>query len=297
MYPIKSAYGVSVQNAQLSLNGLTAGPLQDRSFMVVTEKDGTFVTGRQAGALLGVKITLGDDHTLTLHAHGHDAVKVDLQSTIKHSRTIESKIWGESVRGVDCGDMVAQWLSAVLYKGETRVRLIHKGGVMERRPPRKLHYYTFPRIKDSDSLYYQDTAAIHLTTVTSLDDLNSRLDQPVTMANFRPNIVVGGTIEPFTEDSWVAVRVGNAVIRKIKPSERCLLTTINPENGERHPDHEPMKTLRSYRLISQPSELAKTWAAKPVFGAHFALDHGGEIRVGEKVMAATVSANPHISVF
>lgn len=60
--------------------------------MVVTEDGGTFITGRQAGDLVTVKVRQEDDHTLTLHAQGHDSIKVDIQIAIQHSsRAIESK--------------------------------------------------------------------------------------------------------------------------------------------------------------------------------------------------------------
>lgn len=60
--------------------------------MVVTENEETFITGRQAGDLVTVKVTQEDDHTIILHAHGHDSVKVDLQIAIQRSsRAIESK--------------------------------------------------------------------------------------------------------------------------------------------------------------------------------------------------------------
>lgn len=72
-------------------------------------------------------------------------------------------------------------------------------------------------------MYYQDTSAFHVVTLASLDDLNTRLDTPVNMARFRPNVVVSGTKEPFAEDAWLAVKVGDAVVRNIKPSERSVL--------------------------------------------------------------------------
>ncbi|MCK5002938.1 MAG: MOSC domain-containing protein [Gammaproteobacteria bacterium] len=40
-----------------------------------------------------------------------------------------------------------------------------------------------------------------LTTQASLDDLNSRMDENIPMARFRPNLVVAGC-EAFAEDEW-----------------------------------------------------------------------------------------------
>ncbi|KAJ8308973.1 hypothetical protein KUTeg_013847 [Tegillarca granosa] len=44
----------------------------------------------------------------------------------------------------------------------------------------------------------------------SVQDLNTRLSSPVTIKNFRPNIVVAGT-NPFDEDNWEEIKIGDDV--------------------------------------------------------------------------------------
>lgn len=295
IYPVKSGRGVMVTEGEATPWGLASGELQDRCFLVVLAATGSFITGRQAGKLLDVTLTFSND-VITLESKGVSTLKHNLKSNLRHPKVIHSKIWGEPVRGVDCGDETAEWLSKVLYQGKEEVRLIYKADVMKRRPPRRLTYYDFPQIRDTDTLYYADTSAFLVTSQSSLEDLNQRLPQPMKMANFRPNIVVSGA-PPFQEDDWLYMKIGKAVFRKIKPCERCLLTTVNPDSGERHPDQEPLTTLRSYRLLKEPSDLAKVWATKPVFGNHFAIDVRGPIAVGDKVFVATVTANPTFTIY
>src|SRR2546423_6239285 len=43
----------------------------------------------------------------------------------------------------------------------------------------------------------------------SMQDLNSRMDTPMTIIRFRPNIVFRGG-QPFDEDKWAEVEIGNA---------------------------------------------------------------------------------------
>lgn len=295
VYPLKSGRGVNVKQGKATRWGLESAGLQDRCFMVVTASTGTFVTGRQAGKLVGVTLTYSDS-VVTLQSEGFPTLKYNLKDALRNPKVVDTKIWGEAVRGVDCGDQAAGWLTNVLYKGQEEVRLIFKANVMAARPPRRLTYYDFPQIRDSDSLYYADTSAFLITSQSSLEDLNERLDQPVTMVNFRPNIVVSGA-PAFTEDDWLYVKIGEAVFRKIKPTERCLLTTVDPDSGERHPTQEPLTTLRTYRILKEPCDLAKMWATKPVFGCNVAMDVEGQVKVGDKVFAATASANPTFSVF
>lgn len=60
------------------------------------------------------------------------------------------RIWNQRTCGADCGDAVADWLSRLLYKGETRVRLLYQGGLVKDRPARKPDYFEFPQFRASD---------------------------------------------------------------------------------------------------------------------------------------------------
>ena len=80
----------------------------------------------------------------------------------------------------------------------------------------------------------------------SLDDLNARLDKPLPMNRFRPNIVVAG-LDAFEEDRIAEFSVGNIALRPVKPCTRCAITTTDQELGERSGD-DPLRTLRTFRL-------------------------------------------------
>lgn len=60
-------------------------------------------------------------------------------------------------------------------------------------------------------------------TESSLNELNEKLEKPVTSLQFRPNIVVTGT-DPFVEDKWEWIKIGeNVVIRNVKPCPRFVV--------------------------------------------------------------------------
>lgn len=61
-----------------------------------------------------------------------------------------------------------------------------------------------------------------LTSETSLADLNPRLERPVTLDWFRSNIVVRGVKEPYDEDDYAFVRIGDVVFRRLKPCDRLV---------------------------------------------------------------------------
>ncbi|XP_071523613.1 mitochondrial amidoxime reducing component 2-like [Panulirus ornatus] len=295
IFPLKSGRGVSVEQAQATTHGLAHGDLQDRSFLVVQAKDCRFVTCRQAGRLTMVALTL-EDHTVTLEADGFPPIKFDLQKALREWKIVHTKVWTYYARGVDCGDEAAKWLTTVLFNGETEVRLLYKGNLVEDRPARRMDYYDFPRYRNKDRTYYADTCAYLLTSESSLKDLNDRLEDPVTMARFRANIIVRGA-PPFDEDDWAFVKIGQVVLRLIKPCQRCITTTVDPTTGERNPEQEPLASLRRFRILSEPPSLAKAWEAKPIFGINMGIDVTGPVKVGDKVLVARASVNPQMTIF
>ncbi|KAK8719781.1 hypothetical protein OTU49_013781, partial [Cherax quadricarinatus] len=200
------------------------------------------------------------------------------------------------VKGVDCGGDVAEFLTRVVSQGKTKLRLLYRGDVGKNRSARRYKYYNFPKIRNTDTMYYAEGCSYVVGTETSLQDLNSRLSEPVSMSRFRGNIVVKGST-PSDEDDWAYVKIGQVVLRKVKPCQRCLLTTVDPDKGEKHSQMEPLNTLRTFRLLKEPATLAKLWSASPVFGISMAIDVTGPVAVGDKVLVARTSKNPALTVF
>ena len=68
----------------------------------------------------------------------------------------------------------------------------------------------------------------------SLEDLNTRLEEPMAMNRFRPNIEVGGA-EPWAEDGWQTLTIGGLTFHSVKPCDRC--------KARAHPIQEPGSVL------------------------------------------------------
>lgn len=290
IHPIKSAYGISVTEADAKAHGMNWLGMQDRSFLVIS-KEGRFITGRQSSKLITLRPRL-DDHILTIQAADSKSIQVDLNKVKKFGETLQSRVWNQQVCGLDCGPEVAKWLSQQLYGKDNAVRLIYKGhNTFEDRPPRPFTVFPFPHQRPTDKMYYQDDSSYMLCSESSLKELNSRMDQGISMRNMRPNIVVSGSAA-FDEDDWHYVKIGDDVIlRRVKPCERCLQTTISPTTGERHPEQEPLATLRTFRCLSSPAQLAKVWKNRPIFGSHMGIDRQGKLKVGMKVYVARASSS------
>jgi uncharacterized protein YcbX len=110
----------------------------------------------------------------------------------------------------------------------------------------------------------------------SLNDLNTRLAEPITMNRFRPNLTVAGS-DAFAEDTWKKIRIGDLDFEVVKPCARCVVTTIDPKTGES--GAEPLRTLATYR---------KTQDGKVMFGQNVIhVKKSGTIKVGDAITVLT----------
>jgi uncharacterized protein YcbX len=117
---------------------------------------------------------------------------------------------------------------------------------------------------------FADSNPILIASQASIDDLNSKLEEPLPIRRFRPNIVVTGC-GPFAEDEWDEIAIGEVRLRRSMKCGRCLVTTIDIETGEAA--DEPLRTLNTYR-----KEGSYVW-----FGCYYAPTELGRIAVGDAV--------------
>lgn len=86
-----------------------------------------------------------------------------------------------------------------------------------------------------------------LINQASVDDLSNRVKEKLHHKRFRPNFLIKTNGPPYDEDNWNWVKIGNDVIfQTVVPSIRCIFTNIDPITAERHPDGEPLKTLKRF---------------------------------------------------
>ncbi|CAH1778005.1 unnamed protein product [Owenia fusiformis] len=203
-------------------------------------------------------------------------IKVSFDDVSKNSaKPVECKCREVPMTGVDCGDEVAEWLTKVI--GKANLRLVYSGpGLKKRDVLERAKNVTLA--KSGNLVAYPDYTPYHLATDDSLADLNNKAQHPVAMDNFRANIIVKAT-DPFEEDYWREVRIGEATFQNVRLTTRCKLTQIDPKNGE--PDNvtkDPINTLRKYRRFKKLGD-------SPCFGINLTINQTGPIKVGDEVFA------------
>ncbi len=226
-YPIKACRGFDLLESRVERMGLA----DDRRMMVVTP-EGKFLTQREYPRLALITPTLRND-TVTLSAPNFDSIHFAIQ---KSGMPTPVNIWkSKGVHAIDQGEETTQWFSDWLG---VSVRLVHVADGFKRKLNPDF------AVSADDHTGFADGYPILIISEASLQDLNSKLVSALPMNRFRPNIVLQNC-EPFAEDTWKRIRIGDVEMALVKPCPRCVVTTIDKETLEQN--KEPLKTLNTYR--------------------------------------------------
>ncbi|MEM1229042.1 MAG: MOSC N-terminal beta barrel domain-containing protein, partial [Pseudomonadota bacterium] len=173
-YPVKSCRGNTLSSIEISPQGVSG----DRQ-LVILQND-RFINQARLPALAKLAATRIDLEEIEL-AHGADA---SLRHRIAaQGRELTIEYYGNQVPVIDQGDALAEFASTVVG---TPIRL----AALKSSFTRAIPLPEFSIVDGIEQNRFVDAAPILLTNVGSLDDLNTRLETPVPMGRFRPNIVV-----------------------------------------------------------------------------------------------------------
>ncbi len=250
IYPVKACRGVDLQT--MTLDG--RGPVGDRRFMVVDE-GGRFISQREAPTLAQVSARL------TAEGMVLDTATLPAITVTPSERRLPVSVWSSDLEALDAGDEPAEWLSEHLGRPARLVQMAED--VIRPIDPQFAGAET--------SVAFADGFPLLVTHASSVAELNQRLDVPVTMERFRPNLVLAGG-EPWAEDGWRQLTVGAVRIELVKPCERCKVLNVDPRTGE--VGGEPLRTLATYRRLT---------GGLVVFGQNAVHTGPGTIRLGDPV--------------
>uniref|UniRef100_A0A224XM30 Putative conserved secreted protein n=1 Tax=Panstrongylus lignarius TaxID=156445 RepID=A0A224XM30_9HEMI len=293
IYPMKSGRRVNLTKAEATEIGLQEMcrkgrlPLRDRIFVVYREKEKTFISNKTFPKMFTLTVNTLDTNTVEL-SFGKDKIIFKIPETNGLDYVI---LWEEKVPTVDCGDEVSAWVSKIILDKDNGLRVGYWPGI-SRRDVTEV-YADFMRIYENMcndfTGAYSDMGSYLIVNQASVDDLNLKISDNkdrVTSDNFRPNVVVAGAV-PYSEDKWTWIKIGDdAIFRTFKPCLRCSVTTINPDTLERSKAHEPITTLKSYRLL-EDLEQRKVEGNHPVMGMYMGVHTKGRIKCGDSVFISS----------
>ena len=243
IYPVKSLKGVRLKEAETGLRGFK----YDREWMI-TDSDYQFLTQREIEAMATITVNIAKDFLLLQSSKGNE-LKINLNA--KRGESVQVSIWRDTCNAFDEGEAASYWLTDELgyWQGKT-LRLVRFCSDRKRPVPAK---YLHGREAESA---FSDQFPYLITSLDSLKKLNEGLrengKQEVTMARFRPNIVVSdiASIENKTSLDLTS-QDGNYEFGLRKPCKRCKITTINQDTGEIIDFKEPLSTLTSLHFSSE----------------------------------------------
>jgi len=160
---------------------------------------------------------------------------------------IESvQVWELEGGALHCGAEADAWVSAVLNNGKSKIKSYRLLRFVESQPRLIKNHPTFPG-GENDFAAFQDYSPFLVVNQQSLNDLNSRLMNPIPINRFRPNIVVDGDTA-WEEDCWGEIEVNGVVLVQLRRCGRCSVPTRDQSNGISSEDYEPIATMRTFRL-------------------------------------------------
>ena len=211
VYPVKGARGISLAKSDVLRSGLR----HDRRFMLV-DRDGMFMTQRLHPKLALVDVALGEE---SIRIGGEIEVPLAIPSSLARTKVT---VWKDTVDVIAVPGDASTWFSDRLGVACTLYWM----------PP------------DVERAGFADAYPVLIASLASLADLNARLDTPVPMDRFRPNLVVEGGAA-FDEERFPTATIGSVTMTMPKRCDRCVVTTVDQRTAE--VGKEPLRTLATYR--------------------------------------------------
>lgn len=252
IYPIKSLAGIRVESAKAEEMGFE----NDRRWMLIDKKN-QFITQR--------KYPILSQFYPKIKA---DTIEISFQD-LKHEffinetldEAIFSEVWDDETRVFEVNKATSKWFCKTLGLECKLVKIVNNGD-------RK---HSSSRLKTTLNVSLADGYPYLLIGSESLNFLNEKLEEKITIERFRPNIVISSSVA-HEEDSFGDFQIGAVNFKNAKPCGRCIMINNDPKNGI--VKKEPLHTLNTYRKVDNSI----------LFGTNVICMNEGEISVGEVVI-------------
>ncbi|HBH24817.1 MAG TPA: MOSC domain-containing protein [Cytophagales bacterium] len=252
IYPVKSMRGISVKNALVEEKGF----VHDRRWMLV-DRQGKFITQRKYPVLTQFQPDFVDGQLQITFLRDKSSIAIP---DSEEGETVSVELWDDTFTTTKLDSEINAWFSEKL---DLECFLVHNNQSTHRKLSEKY-------VAGDRDLSFADGYPYLLANEASLKELNSKLNKPVNIDRFRPNIVVSGNY-PFAEDRWQKFTIGEIPFLFAKPCPRCVVIDIDQSTGASDP--EILKTLASFRMMEN----------KVMFGINIVALKKGGISLGEKL--------------
>ncbi|MCC9072923.1 MOSC domain-containing protein [Flavobacterium sp. F-65] len=252
IYPIKSLAGINCKQVLAEEMGFE----NDRRWMLIDAKK-LHVTQREYPIMSQFYPQILDGKIqITFQNHKHEFF-INEQLDIP----IETKVWDDKSEVVEVNKSTSEWFSKHLGFECKLVKIMKNGD-------RK---HENSRLNETFNVSLADGYPYLMIGTESLDFLNEKLDDKISILRFRPNIVVS-TQNAHEEDDFDTFAIGEVNFKNIKPCGRCIMVNNDPQKGIIK--KEPLKTLSKYRNFNN----------SVLFGTNIVALNNGIICVGDEIV-------------
>lgn len=252
IYPIKSLAGISCQNALAEEMGFE----NDRRWMLI-DAENQMITQREHRIMSQFYPQISDGKiSITFQDQKHEF------SIDEHlDNSIAVNVWDDKSEVIEVNKSTSKWFSQHLGFECKLVKIMKNGD-------RK---HESSKLKETFNVSLADGYPYLMIGSQSLDFLNEKLTDKITVLRFRPNIVISSQ-SPHEEDDFTTFKIGEVQFKNIKPCGRCIMVNNDPDNGKLK--KEPLKTLSKYRNVNN----------SVLFGTNIVSLNSGIINVGDEII-------------
>ena len=261
-HPIKGAAATIAEEVDFTELGME----YDREW-IVCSPEGSFMSQRKEPQLAVVKPSIVDN-SLVVEAPGMERLAVDL-ATGGEEKAVD--FFKKAGTGQSQGKEAADWFSQFLGKDAELFRVAQPRPV---KPECQVPGAT-------TQVGFADSFPLLVVSEASLSELNTHLESPIPINRFRGNIEVSGEdLEPYDEDYWREIKIGNLTVFIVRACARCPVPNTDQTTGVRT-DRPVTAALKSTRRGIDPVNESKG----EFFGQNgvHVFEPGTTIRVGDKI--------------
>ncbi|XP_034211931.1 molybdenum cofactor sulfurase isoform X3 [Prunus dulcis] len=254
VYPIKSCAGFNVESWPLST---TAGLLHDREW-VLTSLSGEILTQKKVPEMCFISTFIDLDKGIMFVESPRCQVKLPINFITDscNGGSEQIKLNGQRYEVQSYKNEVNIWFSNAIGRPCTLFRCFSSN-----------HNFCLNKIKSASMgrevqsmLNFSNEAQFLLISEESVSDLSQRVStnvqkgacgaaSQISPMRFRPNIVISGG-EPYAEDGWKILKIGNKYFTSLGGCNRCqMINIVHDEAGLLQRSNEPLATLASYRRM------------------------------------------------
>jgi uncharacterized protein len=264
VYPIKSLGGIQLKEIQLTDRGFE----HDRRWMLV-DANNRFLTQREHARMALLQTAIANNG-IEVYDKRNPGEKILIPFLADSTEEMAVTIFRDTCQAISLSNEINQWFSRFL---QLPCKLVYM-------PDDSLRKVDKNYAKESNNITaFTDGYPILMIAKESIADLNSRLEEPLPVNRFRPNLVIESSL-PYEEDRMEHFSINNISFYGVKLCARCMITTINQQTIEK--GKEPLKTLATYRMNNN----------KIYFGQNVIAATVGKIKIGDNITLLKQAEHP-----